>query len=522
MKHLDATSSLPAVNLSPESLEKVEKLFDRRNRSVARRTDRFFIRLMFAQWVVAIVLAFTLTPRTWSGSTSAVHVHVYGALFFGALFLSLPAYLAYKRPGAKVTRHVIAGAQMLWSGLLIHLCGGRIETHFHIFGSLALLAFYRDLYILIPATLVTAGDHLLRGMLWPESIFGAADPVWWRAFEHAGWVLFIDAFLALNCKHSLDTLRSLCTREVRMQVAEDQALQAISEKIRTQERARAEEEIASARKMEAVGQIAAGVAHEINTPTQYVSDNVVFLERAFGSFSKVVGAAKEVVNATEDDSQGQIRALAKAMKRGKLDFLTAEIPRALSESREGLERVATIVSAMKEFSHPSDGELSSVDLARTINTTLTVARNEWKYVAEVETDFPETLNSVPLVRDEFSQVILNVVVNAAHAISDATDDGAKGKGTIRIGITQDETWTEVRIADTGGGIEPDLLEKVFEPFFTTKEVGKGTGQGLAIVHAVVVKRHRGRVHVESEVGKGTTFVIRLPSEGPVVSAENAA
>lgn len=522
MKSRDASSSLPPVALSPKALQRVEKLFDRRNRTVARRTDRMFIRLMFAQWVVAIVLAFTLTPRTWAGSTSEVHVHVYGALFFGGLFISLPAYLSYRRPGAKVTRHVIAGAQMLWSGLLIHLCGGRIETHFHIFGSLALLAFYRDLYILIPATLVTAGDHLLRGMLWPESIFGVADPVWWRAFEHAGWVLFIDVFLVLNCKHSLDTLRALCTREVRMQVAEDQARTAIGEKIRTQERARAEEEIASARKMEAVGQIAAGVAHEINTPTQYVSDNVVFLERAFGSFNKVVGAAKDVVNATEDDSLGQIKALAKVMKRGKLDFLTAEIPRALSESREGLERVATIVSAMKEFSHPSDGEQTPVDLVRTINTTLTVARNEWKYVAEVETDFPEDLSLVPLVRDEFSQVILNIVVNAAHAISDVTDDGATGKGTIRIEITQDESWTELRISDTGGGIAADHLEKVFEPFFTTKEVGKGTGQGLAIAHAVVVKRHRGRIHVESEVGEGTTFVIGLPTEGTTGTEEQAA
>ena len=168
MKSPEAPSSLLPVALSPKALQRVEKLFDRRNRAVARRTDRMFIRLMLAQWVVAIVLAFTLTPRTWAGSTSEVHVHVYGALFFGGLFISLPAYLSYRRPGAKVTRHVVAGAQMLWSGLLIHLCGGRIETHFHIFGSLALLAFYRDLYILIPATLVTAGDHLLRGMLWPE------------------------------------------------------------------------------------------------------------------------------------------------------------------------------------------------------------------------------------------------------------------------------------------------------------------------------------------------------------------
>jgi signal transduction histidine kinase len=163
--------------------------------------------------------------------------------------------------------------------------------------------------------------------------------------------------------------------------------------------------------------------------------------------------------------------------------------------------VSKIVLAMKEFSHPGSDEKQIADINKAVLTTLTVARNEWKYVSEVETFLGEDLEMVPCHVGEFSQVVLNLLVNSAHS-------SAKGKITIRT--KQDREWTEISIQDTGAGIPEEIRSRIFEPFFTTKGVGKGTGQGLALAHTTIVQKHGGRIWFESEVGKGTTFHIQLP------------
>ncbi len=198
------------------------------------------------------------------------------------------------------------------------------------------------------------------------------------------------------------------------------------------------------------------------------------------------------------------------MAKIKLPYLVKQLPRALEQSMEGLERIATIVQAMKEFSHPSGAEKKPVNLREAIETTIAVARNEWKYVAEVELDMDPELPLVPALRNEFNQVILNLIVNAAHAIGDVTAGGSLGKGKIGIVGRLRGDQVEIRVADTGAGIPEHARAKVFEPFFTTKAVGKGTGQGLAIAYSVVVDKHQGSIAFESEVGQGTTFVICLP------------
>ena len=266
------------------------------------------------------------------------------------------------------------------------------------------------------------------------------------------------------------------------------------------------------RKLQAIGQLAAGIAHEINTPTQYVSDNTVFLKRAFDGFVRILEQDQILLEAVAEGVQDDdlLAATRRVRKKAKLDFLVREVPKALDQSLEGLGRVANIVSAMKEFSHPSEGTKEPVDLAHALETTITVARNEWKYVADVETDFAADLPPVPCLRDEFNQAVLNMIVNAAHAIGETIDEGDGSKGTIRITTREENRWAEVRISDTGAGIAESNLKKIFDPFFTTKAVGKGTGQGLAIAHDVVVKKHGGELSVESEPGKGTTFLIRLP------------
>jgi len=202
-------SSVADRSLRSKTGSLADVLFERHRRDVCVRADRLFVLVMAVQWMFGIVLAITVSPRTWAGSISAPHVHVYAAVLLGALLSSLPIYLALRRPGEALTRHVIAAAQMLWSALLIHLTGGRIETHFHVFGSLAFLAFYRDWRLLITPTIVVVVDHFLRGVYWPESVFGVLTASPWRPLEHAGWVLFEDVFLIYSIRQSVREMRDM-------------------------------------------------------------------------------------------------------------------------------------------------------------------------------------------------------------------------------------------------------------------------------------------------------------------------
>ena len=269
-----------------------------------------------------------------------------------------------------------------------------------------------------------------------------------------------------------------------------------------EERDRLEDNLRQAQKLEAIGQLAAGIAHEINTPTQYVGDNLRFLKESFGELAGLLAQLVKVGGAPAGKLLGD----------ADFDYLKEEIPRALNQSLEGVDRVAKIVRAMKEFSHPAR-EKTATDLNRAIQSTITVASNEWKYVAEVEMDLDTNLPAVHCSPAEFNQVVLNMVVNAAHAIGDVVGDGAKGKGKIKVKTRPEGDWAVVEISDSGCGMPPHIQQRIFDPFFTTKEVGKGTGQGLAIAHNVVVDKHGGTIKVLSSPGAGTTFVIRLPIGG---------
>jgi PAS domain S-box-containing protein len=264
-------------------------------------------------------------------------------------------------------------------------------------------------------------------------------------------------------------------------------------------------------KLESIGQLAAGIAHEINTPTQYVSDNTRFLKDAFSSFGKVVGMCERLVAAAKQHelSEDLIAEATAVADEADLEYLNEEVPKAIDQSLEGLGRVARIVSAMKEFSHPDGDAKQLTDLNRAIQSTVTVARNEWKYVADVELDLDPDLPLIHCLAGSLNQVVLNLVVNAAHAIGDVVRD-TQSKGTIGVATRRDGDYVSIRISDTGKGIPTAIRERVFDPFFTTKPVGKGTGQGLAIAYSVVVDKHGGSISFESEEGRGTTFHIRLP------------
>ena len=272
-----------------------------------------------------------------------------------------------------------------------------------------------------------------------------------------------------------------------------------------------EHELVQAQKLESIGHLAAGIAHEINTPVQFVGDNVRFLSDSFSDIGRLLEQYQRLLAAAKTGvcPEALIETCEAANRGADLEYLLAEIPKAIEQSAEGIDRVATIVRAMKEFAHPGGREKAAVNLNKAIESTITVARNEWKYVADLHTNLDSSLPPVPCLVGEFNQVVLNMIVNATHAIADAVK-GTGGKGTITICTSHVGDFVEVRIADTGMGIPESIRHKIFDPFFTTKEVGKGTGQGLAIARSVVVNKHGGTIAVDSEVGKGTTFLIRLP------------
>jgi signal transduction histidine kinase len=286
-------------------------------------------------------------------------------------------------------------------------------------------------------------------------------------------------------------------------------------------------QLRQAQKMEAIGQLAAGIAHEINTPTQYVGDNTRFLKDAFQSMSTALRGYTELIAAAKQNAvtQEMIAGAEQTLIASDLEYHFEQIPAAINETLEGVERVAKIVRAMKDFSHPGGHEKGTENLNKAIDSTVTVARNEWKYVADMALELDPELPLVPCFIGEFNQAVLNLVVNAAHAIGDVVrlHPGQKGKITVRT--RRDGDFVEVSVADTGAGIPEEHRQRIFEPFFTTKDVGKGTGQGLTLVYSSVVKKHGGTVTFETEIGKGTTFILRLPikavGNSTAITAEEA-
>jgi PAS domain S-box-containing protein len=259
-------------------------------------------------------------------------------------------------------------------------------------------------------------------------------------------------------------------------------------------------------KMESIGQLAAGVAHEINTPTQYIGNNLRFLR---DNFHLIHGALP---------SQSA-EAIPSASSR-KLHHLITEFPNAISQSLDGIDRITHIVGALRDFSHPGSGKRSSANLNRGLESTVEVTRNEWKYIADVEMNLDPTLPAIDCLPGEINQVFLNIIINAVHAIHDAQGDHAERKGKIGIATSHTDQYVEIRISDTGGGIPAEIQNRVFDPFFTTKDMGRGTGQGLAISHTIIVQKHGGRIHFETETGHGTTFVIQLPIKSEITDQEN--
>ncbi len=312
-------------------------------------------------------------------------------------------------------------------------------------------------------------------------------------------------------------------------------------------------QLSHAQKMEAIGSLAAGIAHEISTPLQYVRNNVHFMQDAFEDVIKLMrkyaclrntagcdpitssgipasqGADEDKMRdaecgmritpgftALQGEDKGREKTPAGAGEAGEdeanVKYLMDEVPKAVQESLDGLGRIAEIVKAMKDFAPPGMQDRKiAVDINKAITHTLTVSKNAWKNVANVVTDFDTTLPLVPCFPLDINLMVLNIILNAAHAIADTVDDKKVGKGIISISTRRDGGYAEIRISDTGGGIPEEIRHKIFDPFFTTKEIGRGTGMGLTMAYTIVVEKHGGTITFDTETGKGTSFIVRLPA-----------
>lgn len=286
------------------------------------------------------------------------------------------------------------------------------------------------------------------------------------------------------------------------------------------ERKAMEKRIIQSEKMESMGQLAAGIAHEINTPAQYIGDNTRFVEEGTQDLFELIEAYEALLQAAKEEKAFSelTERIDSSKEEYDLEFLEEEIPVAMQQTLEGVDRISKLVVSVKQYAHPSTEEMASADLNDIIDKTVTLSRNEWKYVAEVRTELDPDLPLIPCKPGEIGQVVLNLLINAAHAIGSKVDPESEAKGDITIRSGQDNGRAWIEVADSGTGIPENVQDKIFDLFFTTKEMGKGTGQGLAIVRKVVEENHHGSLSFQTVSGEGTTFRVSLP----LVEGEAAA
>jgi PAS domain S-box-containing protein len=616
--------------LRPQDLQaRSQRLYAEQDAQHRALTDRLFVVLAAVLWTATLAL-YCITFRPDRTTLAVVVSYGVGLLLLGALFVAVPVYRTVRNPGHKANPW-LAALSLAICAIMFQRVSGRSDSEFAAFVVLAFLAFYRDVYALLVATVLMVADILSRVGGGP---FGNGSVS--ARTEEIAWLLILDLVLYASITRVSAGIRKGSAQQANLEVLQEESSQAIaereqelqeSESVRTlifesapdgvirsdrhlrvievnaiagkmlqlspeeavgrnlsefipqiaqhlatdgpkagsplvgaffedrvrrddgthffvecyasevhglekpqlaifvrdiTDRKALESQLAQSQKLESIGQLAAGIAHEINTPTQYVGDNIRFLRDSFADLSNLMDAygLLEQEAASIPGLAGPVGSVRASKEAADLEFVKAEIPKALGESLDGIDRIAVIVRALKDFSHPGVDSMTSADVNRILESTATVARNEWKYVADLELDLCPNLPPIPCLPGELGQVVLNLLVNASHSIAEKNASSAE-KGRIRITTRQEGEELTILVSDTGRGIPAHVQDRVFDPFFTTKEIGKGTGQGLAIAHNVIVERHRGKLWFETQEGIGTTFFIRIPMDRADLEGSNS-
>ncbi|HZZ44324.1 MAG TPA: ATP-binding protein [Tepidisphaeraceae bacterium] len=497
--------------------QRVELLVNEHYQQLTAKMDRLFIILFVVQFLAAVAAAFWISPHTWIGTTSYVHVHVIAAIFLGAAIASMPIFLAITRPAQPVTRHTIAVAQMLFSALLIHVTGGRIETHFHVFGSLAILMLYRDWRVVVSATVVVAADHFLRGVYWPESVFGVAAASHWRWLEHAGWVVFEDIFLISACVAGMREMYAFATRQVELAEANDALRRA-----EAVERDRAEaERVAAGERVElsrqaGMAEVATGVLHNVGNVLNSVNiaaANVAEKVRANKAPALAKAAAMIRDHAADlpsflaDDPRG--KQLPAYIEQVAL-FMAAEQQAVLDELQllsGNIDHIKQIIAAQQRFAKGRKS-LETFDLAAAMDDAIRMNISAFdRHGVEVERAF-EDCPAILADKHQVLQIVVNLLSNAKRAVAEKLD----GRKLIRVVIEPVEDggkrYASVRVIDSGVGIDPANLPKIFMHGFTTRQDGHGFGLHTAAIQA----RHMGGslAAASDGPGLGAAFTLKLP------------
>ncbi|MDI1312739.1 ATP-binding protein [Prosthecobacter sp.] len=506
------SGTLPAVPPDSALQQRAAELFRDAENDLHRHTDHLFARLMLVQWLAGIAAALWISPLTWIGDSSQVHLHVWAAVLLGGAITGFPVWLALQHPGQVMTRHVIAVAQVLTSALLIHLTGGRIETHFHIFGSLAFLAFYRDWRVLVTATVVVAADHLLRGLFWPQSVFGVLTTSSWRWVEHAGWVLFEDAILFVAIRRMLQEMSEISLRRATLEGSNLEIERQVVE--RTAELSKTQAELLETSRLAGMAEVATSVLHNVGNVLNSVGVSAELATSKVREFR--IGSLKNVADMLQQHSE-DLPAFLTTDPRGKMlpDYLLklavhlAEPQQAILEEMQMLQKnidhIKEIVAMQQSYARGT-GVVESLSVEDLVEDSIRInaasfSRHDVNVTREIAPVPPLKTD-----RHKVMQILVNLLSNAKHAL-----DNCEGDRLMSVRVAQNqEGFLEIIVMDNGVGIPAQNITRIFSHGFTTKKQGHGFGLHSG---ALAAKELGGTLKAHSDgPGLGATFTLTLPLE----------